>query len=295
MRVILWITILTGMSMNALCAAEAGAAEGHGMPVSPEDLFTVFGLPVTNSMVITWIVALLLIVFARLATRRMELVPSGLQNFWEWFVEGLFNLFEGIMGRKLTLRTFWFLATLFIFILAVNWFGLIPGVATIGWGVETEHGFMVTKPLLRGGNTDLNLTFGMAILFFFWWFVWAIQTNGVKGFFLHIFGPKGEMKGFLRYLMIVVFAAMGFIEVISICFRPIALSFRLFGNIFAGENMLEAMATMVPALGWLIPIPFYFLEILFGLVQAFVFAVLAAVFTLLDCGAEEEEIVEGHS
>ena len=94
--------------------------------------------------------------------------------------------------------------------------------------------------------------------------------------------------------MIVVFFAAGILELVSILFRPISLSFRLYGNIFAGENMLEAMARIVPSLGWLIPIPFYFLELLMGLVQAMVFMLLTAVFTLLICQHEEEGHAGAH-
>jgi F-type H+-transporting ATPase subunit a len=89
--------------------------------------------------------------------------------------------------------------------------------------------------------------------------------------------------------MIVVFFAAGWLEVISILFRPVSLSFRLYGNIFAGENMLETMSRKIPALGWLLPIPFYFMEMLVGLVQAMVFMLLCAVFTLLMCPHEEKE------
>jgi F-type H+-transporting ATPase subunit a len=91
----------------------------------------------------------------------------------------------------------------------------------------------------------------------------------------------------LKLLMVFVFLVVGVLEVISILFRPVSLSFRLFGNIYAGESMLEAMASLVPALGWLIAIPFYFLEVLVGLVQALVFMLLTAVFTLLICEHEE--------
>jgi F-type H+-transporting ATPase subunit a len=121
----------------------------------------------------------------------------------------------------------------------------------------------------------------MAVTFFVLWIIWAIQANGVGGFLLHIFGPKGETSGVLKLLMVVIFFMVGWLEIVSILFRPISLSFRLFGNIYAGENMLETMSTMVPALSWLIPIPFYFMEILVGIVQALVFMLLTAVFTLL--------------
>jgi F-type H+-transporting ATPase subunit a len=98
---------------------------------------------------------------------------------------------------------------------------------------------------------------------------------------MHIFGPKGETSGLLKVVMVVIFFMVGWLEVVSILFRPISLSFRLFGNVYAGESILEAMSNMVPALSWLIPIPFYFMEVLVGIVQALVFMLLTAVFTLL--------------
>ena len=98
----------------------------------------------------------------------------------------------------------------------------------------------------------------------------------------------------MKVLMVVVFFAAGCLEIISILFRPVSLSFRLYGNIFAGENMLETMARLVPGLGWLLPIPFYFLELLVGLVQALVFMLLTAVFTLLICQHEEEGPAAAH-
>src|SRR5207247_10563857 len=125
------------------------------------------------------------------------------------------------------------------------------------------------------------MTTAMSAIFFVMWFVWAIQANGVGGFLKHLFGPKGETSGIVKVLMIVIFFAVGWLEVISILFRPIALSFRLFGNIYAGESILEVMSTMIPFLSWLLPLPFYFLEILVGVVQALVFMLLTAVFTLL--------------
>jgi F-type H+-transporting ATPase subunit a len=259
-------------------AAEAEPA----VPLKPAPLFHIGKFVITNSMLVTWIVAAGIIVLAQLATRDIKPVPSGAQNFWEWLVESLYNFLESIIGRDLVKKTFWFFATIFIFILFVNWFGLIPGVGTIGWGHYDANGvFHVDQPLLRGGNADLNMTSAMAVTFFVLWIIWAVQANGVGGFLLHIFGPKGETSGVLKLLMVVIFFMVGWLEIVSILFRPISLSFRLFGNIYAGENMLETMSTMVPALSWLIPIPFYFMEILVGIVQALVFMLLTAVFTLL--------------
>ena len=275
-----------GFATAALGAEPAShapaAAEHHGLPLKPDILFEIGPLAVTNSMVVTWVVALGLLVCAQLATRKITPVPQGLQNFWEWMVESLHNFLEGMIGRDLVKRTFWFFATTFIFILFLNWFGLLPGVGTIGWGHHDATGeFHIDRPLLRGANANLNLTFAMASIFFVCWIIWAIQANGVGGVLKHIFAPKGDTKGVLKVLMIFIFFIVGWLEVVSILFRPISLSFRLFGNIYAGETMLEAMSHVVPSLAWLIPIPFYFLELLVGFVQALVFMLLTAVFTLL--------------
>lgn len=276
----------------------APSAEHHaeGLPQGAPLLVNtrIYGVPVmiNSSMLITWIVAIVLIISAQIATRRMKEVPEGAQNFWEWVVESLYKFLEGIIGTALVKRTFWFFATIFLFILSVNWFSLIPGVGTIGWGIPNEAGAVthITRPLLRGPNADLNMTLAMAMLFFFFWTVWALQVNGLRGFLLHLFGPKGDTKGFMKLLMIVVFLFVGLLEIVSILFRPVSLSFRLFGNIFAGENTLETMATLGgPWFGWLLPLPFYFLELLVGFVQAMVFMLLTAVFTLLIMPEEGHE------
>jgi F-type H+-transporting ATPase subunit a len=285
--------IRTGSSGNSqqgeaiLEEATAEEEEEHGLSQKADDITRILGLPISNSMIVTWIVAVGLIAFAQFATRNMKQVPDGAQNFSEWLVEGLYKFIEGVIGPHLTERTFWFFATIFIFILSANWVGLIPGVGSIGWGHETAHGFKIDQPLFRGANADVNLTFAMALVFFACWIVWALREVGPLGVLKELFGPKGDTTGLLKLLMVVVFFVAGCLEVISILFRPVSLSFRLYGNIFAGENMLEAMAKLVPHFGWLVQIPFYFLELLMGLVQALVFMLLTAVFTVLICQHEE--------
>lgn len=289
LALLLWSAPTWAWGAAPSAGGEEAAKAHHGLTAYPMEVFRIGPLPVTNSMLITWVVAAGLIVFAQVATRRMELVPKGAQNFIEWLVESLHSFLEGIIGPELVQKTFWFFATIFIFILFTNWFGLIPGVGTLGWGVRDATGFHLQSPWLRGTNADLNMTLAMATLFFACWLVWAFQANGAVGFVKHLFAPKGETTGVLKLLMVVVFLAVGVLEVVSILFRPISLSFRLYGNIFAGENMLETMANLVP--GWLgavlIPIPFYFMELLVGLVQALVFMLLTAVFTMLITEHEE--------
>ena len=283
---------MTGGALAAEPQAAAGAvhaapAHEEGLPQASPILYDGETFKISTSMAVSWLVAILLIVGAQAATRKMKEVPEGAQNFWEWLVEGLYGFLESIIGHQLVRKTFWFFATLFIFILATNWFGLIPGTGTI-WLNKMHNGVMEHIPVLRGANADLNMTLAMSMIFFACWIVWALQANGIGGFLLHLFGPKGETHGLMKVLMIFVFVCVGVLEVVSILFRPVSLSFRLYGNIFAGENMLETMSHMGgPWFGWLVPIPFYFMELLVGIVQALVFMLLTAVFTLLIMPDEE--------
>jgi F-type H+-transporting ATPase subunit a len=285
-----------GVTAPAGTATAMGAEQGlPQQAVEIQTIHTPWGpFPITNSMLVSWIVAAGLILFAQAATRKMKEVPEGAQNFWEWMVESLYGFLEGILGGRLVKRTFWFFATVFIFILFANWIGLVPGVGTIGWGHRTPLGFVVEEPWFRGADADLNMTLAMALVFFACWLYWALREIGPIGFLKHTFGPKGETSGLLKLLMVVVFFAVGCLEVISILFRPVSLSFRLYGNMFAGENLLEAMGNLVPGLGWLLTIPFYFMELLVGFVQALVFMLLTAVFTMLICAHEERPEVEAH-
>ena len=284
------VALNTQQSFAQGATPQISSPEEHGLSAKAVEIGNVFGFPITNSMAVSWVVAVGLIIFARIATRRMDQVPSGAQNFLEWLIESLYGFLEGLLGKHLVDRTFWFFATVFIFILSANWLGLVPGVGAIGWGHATSHGFKVDQPLLRGANADVNLTLAMALVFFVCWVVWALREVGPIGFVKELFAPKGESTGFMKVVLAVVFFAVGCLEVISILFRPVSLSFRLYGNTFAGENMLETMSTLVPGLGWLLPVPFYFLELLVGVVQALVFMLLTAVFTLLMCQHEA-----GHS
>ena len=165
------------------------AKEEHGLPQAAVPVLNKLGwLPITNSMVVSWIVAVGLIVFAQIATRKMQRVPAGAQNFWEWLVESLHDFLEGIIGRHLVQRTFWFFATIFIFILATNWVGLIPGSAPSGGDSQAPHGFKIEEPLFRGANADLNMTLAMALVFLACWLVWALREVG----------PVGLCEGTLR-------------------------------------------------------------------------------------------------
>jgi len=292
--------LLTFLILGAGSAMAAGGGGEHGghhesLPAFAEEVARPLGIPITNSMVMVWLVAAVLILVSWLATRKIQLVPGKLQNFVEWLVESLINFFTGIMGEHLARRTFWFLSTAFILILFSNWAGLIPGVGTVGFelsgeGVDAHDKF---RPFFRGANADLNLTMAMALTFFLLWFYWSFTEIGPVNFIKHIFAPKGgKFRGIMLILMGGLFLFVGLIEVLSIAVRPIALMFRLYGNVYAGESMLEILMTMFNLpdwLQWLPALPFYFLELLVGFVQALVFALLCAVFTKLMCEHHEED------
>src|SRR5260221_10026151 len=173
----------------------AAAHQEHGLPERAVEIARPFGFPITNSMVVTWIVALGLIVFAQMATRNMKEIPEGAQNFWEWMVESLHNFLEGIIGHHLVQRTFWFFASVFIFILFSNWLGLVPGVGTIGWGHQTSHGFEIDQPWFRGANADVNMSLVMALDFFACLLCWDFTEVDAVCFCCHLLAPKCVTTG----------------------------------------------------------------------------------------------------
>ncbi len=260
----------------------------------------------TNSILVAAIVVGFVWFFARRATRDIKLVPDGPQNAFEAVLEMLYDTLAEIVGPKMVKKVFSLLATLFLFILAANWFGLLPGVGSIGFGTKT--GFLtlseVSEPLLRPATADLNMTLAMALVFMVMWLYWSLQEMGLGGFLKHMFGVKGGLKGVMALSLAPIFFLVGLLEVVSIAFRPVSLSLRLFGNVFAGEVLLTTMLTLGKTLGFpdfvaylssiIIPIPFYFLELLVGLLQAFVFTLLCAVYVALSTSHDEEEHDEAH-
>lgn len=263
---------------------------GADLPPDAPVLVEIGFFKINNSMVSMWLVAIAVILVAQLATRNITLIPSGLQNFLEVVIEGLQGFLATIMGDKLAKETFWFFGSVFLFIICTNWMGLLPGIGTIGLKevdeANVEVGFI---PFLRGANADINTTLALALTFFGCWLYWSIKANGPGGFLAHIFLYQGEGRGAMKIMLIAIFFLVGFLEVISIAIRPVTLTLRLYGNIFAGETLLELMLYKGGLFGWLTALPFYFLELMVGAIQALVFTLLTAVFTSLMCTHEEGE------
>jgi F-type H+-transporting ATPase subunit a len=266
----------------------------HGLTQQAPVLFHIGMIPVSNSMLVSWIVTLFIIFMVRAAAGKVAMVPTGVQNFFEFMIETLYETLEGILGAHLVRKTFWFFASVFLFILFSNWLSLVPFIGNITVTPSNAlHGEKVG--LLRAVNSDLNMPLAMATLYGILWLYWSVTEIGPFGMIQHIFGVKGGLSGALKWTLVPIFFAVGLIEVISIVFRQISLPIRLYGNIFAGENLLEVMThlgTSFPGIGKLLglflPLPFYFLEILVAFVQALVFMLLTSVFTGMMCQHEEE-------
>jgi F-type H+-transporting ATPase subunit a len=247
----------------------------HTVSISAEKLFTLFGfLPVTNTLLTAWVVMLIIVLIAFLGTRKLKEVPSGTQNFLEVCIGGLESVMASIIGSSKQAREFFgIVATIFIFVLFSNWFGLIPGVGSIMMNIETPQETQMDEaaevhhaesaPLFRAASSDLSFTIAIAL-----WSIIYVQYIGFK----HL--KLGYLKKFINLKSPILFF-VGILEIISELGKIISFSFRLFGNIFAGEVLLVVMTFLVPVL---IPVPFYGLEVFVGLVQAGVFAALTLVF-----------------
>jgi len=273
------------LSILPIASAELGAE-------TSEFLSRSFLHWLTNSILVTAIVLGVIVWIVRSCTRRIEVIPGTGQNFLEAVVEGFYGAVDGLLGHKLAHKAFPLLGTLFIFILISNWFGLLPGVGSIGWHEGDKF-----VPLLRPGTADMNMTIAMAAVSMVLWFIWTMQVTGPVAFIKELFGVKGGMTGPILFLLVPLFLFVGVLEVVSILVRPVSLSLRLYGNIFAGENMLATMINighLFHAPDWLcrvlscvVPVPFYFLELLIGFLQAMVFTLLVLVYLQLSTSHEE--------
>lgn len=236
--------------------------------IAAEEIGKLGPILVTNSLLTSWIVVgLLALLFIKLSSRVRE-IPSVKQLFIELPIEMIYLLCRSIAGSKA--RVFFpYIAVFFLFILVSNWSGLVPGVGAIL--VEGHEGKV---PLLRAPTADLNLTFALALVS-----VALIQYQGVKSLGIRYFGKFFSLKPAKAFI--------GFLELISEVSKVLSFSFRLFGNIFAGEVLLVVIAVLVPILA---PVPFYGLELFVGFIQALVFSMLTLVFfNLASIGHEEED------
>ncbi|MBV9708133.1 MAG: F0F1 ATP synthase subunit A [Chloroflexi bacterium] len=264
--------------------------------LAPDVIFHIGAFPVTNTLLGTWMVILILAALFFFGTRRRDLIPSGLQNFMEWIVEFLLGLVENVTGKdeqgKRKAKTFFpLVATLFIFILLANLIDVFPGVDTVGaintavlaqMHATNPYGpFLFGNisnaiiPWIRPATTDLNLNFAMSLI--------VVITSQVVGF--STLGPAEHLSKYFNFRSLFKFNFGGFIEffvglldIISEIARVLSLAFRLFGNIFAGSVVLAVFAFLLPFLADVIFIPF---ELFVAFVQALIFSLLTLIFLQL--------------
>jgi F-type H+-transporting ATPase subunit a len=287
------------VSSSPVPAVEAAAPL---VPMAAPTLFHLFGvswLPITNSMVCTWIVAVLIILIVRVTTWRLKEVPGRGQNVMEALIEGWESLMGNVLEPKVVKWVFPFATTFFIFIVISNLMDLCPGVGSIGLvSAEKVGSFFsvphVELPFVRPPTTDANLTVAMAGVFFVMSLYWAVRYNGPLGLLKHVFGVKVDTNKWAYVPLLLLFIFIGIMESFSILFiRPVALALRLYGNIFGGETMLTmAMTQKSVFMAILLALPGYFFETVVCLLQAFVFAMLSVAFVGTLCTHTDEE--HGH-
>ncbi len=261
-------------------------------PLAAEPIFLIGNFAVTNSMINAWIAVIFFVIFGLFISRKNEMVPRGIQNFFEWVLELGLSFAEQVTGNRESARKFFPLAmTIFLFVLFSNWLGLIPGTGSIGV-YQLHHGHVELIPLLRPASSDLNLTLAIASFSMLMTHVFGVFAIGMWKHASKFINFRGVILSFKKGPMAVVIALIeflvGLIELVGEGAKTLSLALRLFGNVFAGEVLLTVLAGI---LAYGLPLPFIFLELLVGIIQATVFAVLvlafASVATMEPHGGEE--------
>ncbi len=245
--------------------------QGIHAAIAAEQVYQWMGIPITNTMLMSWIVIFVLISIAFLVRAKLALVPSKLQLLFELMVETVLEFMTTTLGdEKIAKKYFPLIVTIFLFIFVGNMLEFIPGVGSVGYivhGTAGHGGKTEFIPLLRSMNTDLNVTLALSIIVFF-----VIEISGIMmvGFFRY-FSRFFNFHSFVGFFV-------GIIEFVSEFIRLISFSFRLFGNIFAGEVLITVISYFVP---FIIPVPFMAFEIFVGFMQATIFALLTLFFLKL--------------
>jgi len=224
-----------------------------------QEIFSIGNFGVTNSFFLTLVVCVVLIGFSFLMRKKIKEIPGKLQNIAEMAMEMLLNLMQSTLGSKVAAEKYFpLVSTIFLFILTSNLFGLLPGVGS-AW---IEHGGHEV-PLFRSPAADLNFTLAFAVISVIVTNILGMTATGVFSHLGKYFNFKGPIEFFV-----------GILEIVSEIAKIISLTFRLFGNVFAGEVLLTIVSFLVP---YFIPLPFMFLEIFVGAIQAFIFAMITLV------------------
>jgi F-type H+-transporting ATPase subunit a len=272
-------------------AVHEEAQEEHGHTLYAEPIGHIGSFTVTNSLLNSWLVVILLVVFAISFKNKIKTIPGKFQSILEMVIDYLLGIFDSVTNdRKKSSKFFPLIFTFFLFILLNNWLGILPGVGSIGKMGELE-GHTVFIPFFRGATADLNTTLALAILGIVASHIFGVLAIGGWNYFNKFINikafleiPKKVLKDPAILIVNPIKAFIGLIEIIGEFSKMASLAFRLYGNIFAGEVLLASMSAIL-AFG--IPIPFMFLEIIVGAVQALIFSVL--ILSYFSIAVSEEE------
>ena len=256
-------------------------------------IFHLFGLPITNTIIGGWLTVVVLVLLSFVVTRRMKIIPSRLQTAFEFVLGWLYDLCQSIAGEENGRRFFPVITTIFLFVLFNAWLSLIPGFGSIE--IHTAEGQAIE--LFRGANTDVNTPLALALVSFVFVEYFGLKTLGIRylrkfinvGHFFRSVGQilKGRFKAGLSGLFSsFIDMFVGVLETLSELIRIISFTFRLFGNMTAGEILLLIAAFLIP---WVLALPFYGLELLVGFVQALIFSGLTLVFVTMAVTPHEAE------
>jgi F-type H+-transporting ATPase subunit a len=266
-------------------------ANSEGVSTTASDLFKLGPITVTNSILTTWLVSAVIIIAVQFLVGTPKLVPNKGQAIVEGLAQGLRDALEPVVGKAMIGRVFPVLCGFFVFILLMNWSGLLPGVGTLKYQVGATD----WKDLLRPANSDLNTTLALSMVSFAAWTYFVLRYAGIKTLVHDLFGNKSnksETPIVMWILLSFIFLGVGCIEIISILSRLISLSFRLYGNVYGGESLVHSLSAVAK---WGAPAVSGLLEVLVGLIQAFVFTLLSAIYIGLICNHDGGHADDEHA
>lgn len=259
----------------------------HAHTLYGEEIFHIGNFPVTNSMFTSWIALLVIIVISLVLSAKKKLIPRGIQNVFEIIIEELLKLCDTVtQNRRTSEISLPIVMSLVVFVLINNWIGILPGIGTIF--IETGHGDIA---LFRGATADINTTLALSLVAVIFANAVGIFTVGVWGTFTKFVRLPALMrlrrvaKDPMQLILVPIDLLVGFLELLGEVAKVASLSFRLFGNIFAGEVLIASMATIF---AYFTPMPFLFLEFFVGIIQAFIIGLLSVVYVTLAVQVHEE-------
>lgn len=261
------------------------AKESHEITLFAEPVFQIGNFPVTNSLITSWVAVFFIILLSLVIRQKTKKIPSAFQSFVEVVVEGALNMMDLVTNdRAKSKKVFPIVFSIFVFILINNWLGLVPGIGSVSF--NGHH-------IFRGGTADLNTTLALALFAVIAANIFGVLSVGAWNYFNKFINlkvlieiPKKIIKEPTIILVNPIMFFVGLIEIISEVAKIASLSFRLFGNVFAGEVLLASIAAMV---AWGVPLPFMFLELIVGVIQALIFAILTLVYFTIASTSHEGE------